>query len=97
MRRCACTAELQGERISPAGGRSGDRCCDLRAHPYFKRAVEYGVDSGVDGVMRLVGWAKRKVAERKCPAELAEVDKTAEVVRQKALVPFSAMRDDTVL
>lgn len=48
--------------------------------PYVKRAVEYGVDSGVDGVMRLVGWAKRKVAERKSPAELAEVDETAEVV-----------------
>ena len=47
--------------------------------------------------MRLVGWAKRKVAESKCPAELAEVDKTAEVVRQKASVPFSAMRDDTAL
>lgn len=47
--------------------------------------------------MRLVGWAKRKVAVRRSPAELAEVDKAAEVVWQKALVPFSAMSDDTAL
>ena len=53
---------------------------------YVKRAVECGVDSGVDGVMRLVGWAKRKVAERKSPVELAKVDKAAEVVWQKASV-----------
>ena len=30
--------------------------------------------------MRLVDWAKRKLAERKSPAELAEVDGTADVV-----------------
>jgi len=75
----------RASRFSPASGRSAHRRCDLRAHPYVKRAVKCG-DRGVDGVMRLVGWAKRKVAEGKSPAELAEVDKTAEVVRQKALV-----------
>jgi hypothetical protein len=54
--------------------------------PYVKRAVEYGVDSGVDGVLRLVSWAKRKVAERKSPAELAEAAEVveAEIVEDEA-------------
>lgn len=49
--------------------------------PYVRRAVEYGVDSGVDGVMRLVSWAKRKVNERKTSTELAGLDETTEVVQ----------------
>lgn len=53
--------------------------------PYVKRAVEYGVDSGVDGVVRLVSWAKRKVAERKSPAELAEFDETPEAVEAEII------------
>lgn len=48
--------------------------------PYVRRAVEYGVDSGVDGVIRLVDWARRKIAQRRPPAELAKVPKTTEVV-----------------
>jgi hypothetical protein len=48
--------------------------------PYVKRAVEYALDRSEDGVKQLVSWAKRKAAERKPPAELAEADETAEVV-----------------
>jgi len=53
--------------------------------PYVRRAVEYGVDSGVDGVMRLVGWAKRKVAERKSPSEFADGDENTEVVEAEVV------------
>ena len=47
--------------------------------PYVQRAVEYGVDSGVDGVMRLVSWAKRSVAERKSAAGPYAADELAAV------------------
>lgn len=54
--------------------------------PYVRRAVEYGVESGIDGVVRLVGWARRKVAERKSPADLHEGDEAAEIVNAEIVV-----------
>jgi len=48
--------------------------------PYVQKAVEYGLESSVKGVSRLVGWAKAKVAERKSSAELAEGEEPTEIV-----------------
>ena len=54
--------------------------------PYVRRAVEFGVESGFNGVTRLVGWAKRKAAERKSPADLREVDEAAEIVEAEIVI-----------